>query len=907
MRCVVNEISPNGSAEAHMSREVIKRLGRLLGDVIREQHGQAVFDQIEDIRRRSVSEHRGGETDEELIDLLRSMRLDDMLVFIHGFAVFSQLANLADDHLARTEWRSQTSGLLATIFESKQTNLAQKAAFLRRCVISPVMTAHPTEVRRKSILDRENAIADLLDWEACTRLASEEQDASDKTLRREIATLWQTRVLRNVRINVADEIDNILSIFGRTFLDQVPALHRRVQALIGQEEALPAFLTVGSWVGGDRDGNPYVSADTLDYAVRHQAELVLNRYLEQLHALGAELSLSSELVEVTPELLALANAVDDASPHRSDEPYRRALRGCYARLAKTYESRLGKAPVRLSNLQAVPYETPQQLLEDLGVIEASLRANFAAELASGRLGDLQAAIRCFGFHLAVMDLRQNADVHERVVADLLQQAGVEHDYAALPEDKRIALLVEELGVPRLLRSPFGVYAQETAKELAILDQAAKLRAQFGPAAIQNYVISKCSSVSDLLEVAVLLKDAGLFRPGDKPQSGLRIIPLFETIEDLRAAADILKAYLTIPLVANMICGMDRLQEVMIGYSDSNKDGGYVTSSWEIRQAIGQVVSLGEVLGVEIRFFHGRGGTVGRGGGSSYEAIQALPAGAVTHGIRITEQGEVVSSKYGHPGGGRASLETIVAAALLAGCEASSSVDAPALLDCLGALSQRAYAAYRGLVYDTPGFNRFFRQATPLVEIADLKIGSRPASRTPSDKIEDLRAIPWVFSWSQCRLMLPGWFGFGSAVEGLMRDNGPAQMDALRTCYQSSLFFRTMISNLEMVLTKSSLSIAQHYVDLVEDKDLAKRIFSQIRDEWRQTRGMVLAITQQADLLDQHPRLARSIRLRLPYIDPLNYLQVDLLRRHRAGEGDPQIARGIHLSINGIAAGLRNSG
>jgi phosphoenolpyruvate carboxylase len=434
-----------------------------------------------------------------------------------------------------------------------------------------------------------------------------------------------------------------------------------------------------------------------------------------------------------------------------------------------------------------------------------------------------------------------------------------------------------------------------------------MRDRFGAGAVANYVISKAASVSDLLEVAILLKEAGLFTPGDKPACGLRIVPLFETIDDLRRGAEIIGAWLDLPLGSALIAAQGGLQEVMIGYSDSNKDGGYITSNWEIRAAISQLLALGEERGVTLRFFHGRGGAVGRGGGSSFEAIQALPAGAVRQGIRITEQGEVVASKYGHPRGGLASLETIVAASLLADlAHDADAADDPDHARLLAVMSETACAAYRGLVYETPGFDIYFRQSTPLLEIADLKIGSRPASRTPSNRIEDLRAIPWVFSWAQSRVMLPGWYGFGAAVAEA-KGGGPDGIERLRRLYAASPFFRSTVANLEMVLAKSSLAVARRYAGLVEDIDLSKSVLWHIRQEWAAAYDAVLAITGQSELLQHSPALSQSIRRRLPYVDPMNFLQVELLRRRRAGEVSEEIHRGIHMSINGIAAGLRNSG
>ncbi|MEO6340550.1 MAG: phosphoenolpyruvate carboxylase, partial [Caulobacteraceae bacterium] len=663
----------------------------------------------------------------------------------------------------------------------------------------------------------------------------------------------------------------------------------------------PPVMKVGSWVGGDRDGNPFVTAETLQYAVKRQAQVALDHHLEQLHCLGGELSISDTLIPVSDELRALADNGLHASEHKTDEVYRRALTGCYARLAATYETLFGRAPPLPPRSPLAPYPGPDALEADLAIVARSLQANGDADLADGRLLDLREAVASFGFHFATMDLRQNSDVHERVAGALLSEAGVEPAYGDLDETAKIALLTAELASPRLLRTPWGHYSDEAIKELAVIEAAADLRARFGEGAVGNYVISHATSVSDMLEVAILLKEAGLFIPGEAPSCGVRIVPLFETIADLQAGADIISHWLDLPLAGPLLGGQANLQEVMIGYSDSNKDGGYVTSTCEIRGAIAALTALGQKRGVRMRFFHGRGGAVGRGGGSSFEAILALPAGAAASGLRITEQGEVVASKYGHPDVGRANLETIATAAILAhaGAEADQADDGGGAL--LTIFSGAAFEAYRGLVYETPGFETFFRQSTPLPEIADLNIGSRPSARTTSTKIEDLRAIPWVFSWSQARVMLPGWYGFGAAAAKI---GDPA---ALADLFKGSAFFRATVSNLEMVLAKSSLRIARRYAELVEDQALAGAIFGRICDEWVATRDAVLAITGQGMLLENNPRLADSIRLRLPYIDALNLLQVDLLRRRRAGDSDERVAAGIRMSINGVSAGLRNSG
>jgi phosphoenolpyruvate carboxylase len=888
------------------SHQTIRRLGRILGNVIKEQYGssqtalkrgQHDLDLVEQIRQQSVGEHRSGVGEVPIENRLSQLDPREVALLIRGFSIFSQLANIADDHWIRSE---KGPGPLQQLEHHIRVNTKQVRAYLSQALVSPVITAHPTEVRRKSILDRETDIAHLLEQLDDANLHEGEDTEIEAQLKREIRTLWQTRMFRAVRIHVTDEIENAIAVFARTFLTQLPLVKRRIAKLYGLSGPMTAYLKPGSWVGGDRDGNPFVTAQTLDYAVRRQSEVVLDHYLAEVNVLGSELSLSEEFTATSAALRALAAAPEYVSRQQVDEPYRRALVTCYARLAATRKVLTGRGPALVARWEAAPYEKPEEFAADLDIVVDSLNDNGDGDLTDGRLLTLREAVAAFGFHLATMDLRQNSTVHEQVVDELLVSAGVVPSYLALSEKERVALLLKELEGPRPLRSLYRCYSAQTTSELEIGDKAADLRRRFGDGAITNYVISHTESISDFLETAILMKECGLFTPGEAPLGGLRIIPLFETIHDLRASDDIMRTWLDMPFVRALLEGQGAVQEVMIGYSDSNKDGGYLTSNWEIRTSIARLTYLAAARGIKMRFFHGRGGAVGRGGGSSFDAIRALPCNASAGGIRITEQGEVVASKYGDPELGRRNLETIIVAAMLSELtHDNDAADGEAAI-LLSAMSDTAFRAYRALVYETPGFATYFRQSTPLPEISDLKIGSRPASRTASEKIEDLRAIPWVFSWSQARVMLPGWYGFGTAV-------AETGIDHLRPLYKTSPFFRTTVSNMEMVLTKSSLPLARRYSELVEDKAMAAAIFAAIEQEWRRTVEAILALTEQTTLLERSPKLLSSIRHRLPYIDALNHLQVDLLRRRRAGDDSDGTSRAIHMSINGISAGLRNSG
>ncbi len=879
----------------------IRYLGKLLGDVIRVYGGEGLFQRIESIRAGSVARHRGVADDTALASGLDALNLDDTLSFIRAFMLFSMLANLAEDRQGALNTSDDDIASVLEKVAAQGVNSNQIAALLAKASIVPVLTAHPTEVTRKSILDHRNRIAELMRHRDANRNDTPEGDLIEPAILRQIALLWKTRPLRRERLYVTDEVEIALTYLRDVFLDVLPMLHLRWQRVLPRG-ARP-FLRLGSWIGGDRDGNPNVTADSLEYALRRASQVILDHYLERLHALGAELSISNELATTSVPLMRLAEASHDFNSVRLDEPYRRAITGIYARLAATYERIQGHPPSRRASVAAEAYTHPAQLRDDLSVIVGSLGEDGGTFLsAGGALERLNAAVETFGFHLATLDLRQNADVHERVIAQLLQVAGVEPDYLKLKEASRVALLRRELASERLLASPFATYTEETRSELAIVLAAARAHVTYGSRAITTYVVSKCESISDLLEVKVLLKESGLYRPKDPGNSKIMVVPLFETIGDLERAPQIMRTWLAVPEVkaATDTCGH---QEVMLGYSDSNKDGGYLTSVWRLNSATRALAEVFAEAGVKMQIFHGRGGAVGRGGGSSFAAIRAQPTGTVQGRIRITEQGEAIAAKYGTRESAAANLEAIAAATLLASLERSafSPAERARFASAMDALATQAWRAYRELVFETDGFNTFFRQMTPLAEIAELKIGSRPSSRIPSERIEDLRAIPWVFSWAQARVMLPGWYGVGRALQSF------ADQGLLREMAVSWPFFRTTLDNMEMVLAKSDMAIARRYADLVEDRSVAERLFRRILLEWTTTCDALLAVTGQSRLLERNPALDASIRLRLPYIEPLNVLQVELLRRHRTGEKDARIREGIHLSINAVATALRNSG
>ena len=942
--------------------EDIRLLGRILGDVIREQEGVEAFELIEQIRKLSVAFRRDEdhEADKALKKLLKGLSGDRAVSVIRAFTYFSHLANLAEDrhHIRRRAIHeragdSQEGSIEVALARLRWAGISPKTISdtLATSFVSPVLTAHPTEVQRKSILDAERDIAQLLSARDDIKVRSatlnankdaltpRELAANEELMRARVLQLWQTRLLRFTKLTVADEVENALSYYESTFLREIPKLYADLERELGQRP-VHTFLRMGQWIGGDRDGNPNVSAQTLSHALSRQADVALRHYLTEVHYLGGELSISAMLVSCQPEMQALADRSPDTSEHRKDEPYRRALIGVYARLAAALKDLTGGEAARHAVAPQNAYKTAQEFLADLRTLQSSLLAHHGAALAAQRLHPLIRAVEVFGFHLATVDLRQSSDKHEAVVAELLSVARIESGYAQLNELAKRRLLVGMLNDARPLRVMGAVYSEHSQGELAIFETAKVMRERFGVQAIRHYIISHTETVSDLLEVLLLQKEVGLMRGVlEDPQSlcDLIVVPLFETIEDLRNAAPIMREFYALPGVAQLMRRSGAEQDIMLGYSDSNKDGGIFTSNWELYRAEIALVELFDELAnaglsvrangetgeafsiaatpIRLRMFHGRGGTVGRGGGPSYQAILAQPPGTVRGQIRLTEQGEVIGSKYANPEIGRRNLETLVAATLEATLLQPTKSATQPFLQAAAELSQSSMVAYRKLVYETPGFTEYFFDSTPIREIAELNIGSRPASRKASQQIEDLRAIPWGFSWGQCRLTLPGWYGFGSAVELFLNPEGAgtgkgANKDRLALLQQMNRqwpFFKTLLSNMDMVMAKSDLALAARYAELVGDARLRKKIFTAIELEWHRTTAALGMITGDKQRLTNNAALQRSIRHRFPYIDPLHHLQVELVRRYRAGQADERVQRGIHISINGIAAGLRNTG
>jgi phosphoenolpyruvate carboxylase len=903
-------------------REDIRLLGTILGDTVREQNGDEVFDLVERARIASFRVRRSEIERAEVAEMFDGIDIDRAIPVIRAFSHFALLANVAED-IHRERRRAihvdagdppQDSTLAATYqkLDSADLDAATVAESLTGALVSPVITAHPTETRRRTVFDAQHHITQLMRLHAHGHTETGDGRDIDTELRRQVLTLWQTALVRLARLQISDEIAVGLRFYQAAFFDVVPKVNAEVRDALRRRWPDADLLTEpmlrpGSWIGGDRDGNPNVTADVVRLATGSAAYTAVGRYTAELSALEQELSMSARLIAVTDDLAALAGACDE--PARGDEPYRRALRVIHGRLTATAAHILDQQPDNLLDLGLPPYETPGEMLADLNTVDASLRANGSGLLADDRLARLREAVHVFGFHLSGLDMRQNSDVHEEVVAELLAWSGVHPDYCSLSEDERVNILADELSTRRPLVGDRDQLSELARKELAIITAAARAVAIYGPPAVPNYIISMCRSVSDLLEAGILLKECGLLdASGGEPYCPVGIVPLFETIDDLHRGAAILEAALDLPVYQGIVRARGDSQEVMLGYSDSNKDGGYLTANWALYRAELDLVESARKTGIRLRLFHGRGGTVGRGGGPSYDAILAQPPGAVNGSLRLTEQGEVIAAKYAEPQMAQRNLEILLAATLestLLDVEGLGDAAEPAY-EILDELADRAQRAYSELVHDTEGFVDYFLQSTPVSEIGSLNVGSRPTSRKPTSSISDLRAIPWVMAWSQSRVMLPGWYGTGSAIEDWIA-GGDGRLEKLRDLYQRWPFFQTVLSNMAQVLAKTDLGLAACYAELVEDTSLRRRVFDKIAAEHQRSINAHKLITGQDNLLADNPALARSVFNRFPYLEPLNHLQVELLRRYRSGDDNELVQRGILLTMNGLASALRNSG
>lgn len=883
-------------------QEEVKILTDTLEDVARHLIPEEIFDKIIALADLSTDDNH-----QELLKIIATMTNDELAVISRYFAVLPLLINISEDvdlayeinykNNAGEDYLGKLSLTMDLVARREDA-----AEILEHLNVVPVLTAHPTQVQRQSMLDLTKKIHNLLRRYRDVKLGLMNRDKWLDELRCYVEIIMQTEMIRERKLKVSNEITNVMSYYESSFIKAVTKLQSEYKRLATQNGIVlqhPRPITMGMWIGGDRDGNPFVTADTLKLSALTQAEVIMNYYDEKLESLYRTFSLSSMIVNVSPEVLAMAELSEDSSVYREHEPYRRAFHFIKMKLNNTKDYLIEDKKLEPRYANVLEFQA------DLLAIKLSLEENKAVGLIKGEFAELLETIEAFGFYLASIDMRQDSSVHEASVAELLASAQVVEDYSNLSEEAKCYVLLKELQEdPRILSATHIPKSEQLQKELAIFQAARELKDKLGEEVIKQHIISHSESVSDLLELAILLKEVGLV---DTEKARVQIVPLFETIEDLDNASDTMRQYLSLDLAKKWIAGNSNYQEIMLGYSDSNKDGGYLSSGWTLYKAQNELTKIGEEFGVKITFFHGRGGTVGRGGGPSYDAITSQPFGTIKDHIRLTEQGEVIGNKYGNIDTAYYNLEMLVSATLdrMVTQMIADSKEITNYRATMDDIVADSYHIYRDLVFNHPHFYDYFFAASPIREVSSLNIGSRPAARKTITEISGLRAIPWVFSWSQNRIMLPGWYGVGSSFKRFI-DKTPGNLEKLQKMYESWPFFRSLLSNLDMVLSKSNMNIAFEYAKMCQD-DEVQDVFNVILDEWQLTKDVILKIENQTELLAELPSLKASLDYRLPYFNVLNYIQIELINRLRKGELSADQENLIHITINGIATGLRNSG
>ncbi|CGG40611.1 phosphoenolpyruvate carboxylase [Streptococcus pneumoniae] len=883
-------------------QEEVLILTELLEDITKNMLAPETFEKIIQLKELSTQEDYQG-----LNRLVTSLSNDEMVYISRYFSILPLLINISEDVDLAYEINHQNNidqdylGKLSTTIKlvAEKENAVE---ILEHLNVVPVLTAHPTQVQRKSMLDLTNHIHSLLRKYRDVKLGLINKDKWYNDLRRYIEIIMQTDMIREKKLKVTNEITNAMEYYNSSFLKAVPHLTTEYKRLaqahgLNLKQAKP--ITMGMWIGGDRDGNPFVTAKTLKQSALTQCEVIMNYYDKKIYQLYREFSLSTSIVNVSKQVREMARQSKDNSIYREKELYRRALFDIQSKIqaTKTYLIEDEEVGTR--------YETANDFYKDLIAIRDSLLENKGESLISGDFVELLQAVEIFGFYLASIDMRQDSSVYEACVAELLKSAGIHSRYSELSEEEKCDLLLKELEEdPRILSATHAEKSELLAKELAIFKTARVLKDKLGDDVIRQTIISHATSLSDMLELAILLKEVGLV---DTERARVQIVPLFETIEDLDHSEETMRKYLSLSLAKKWIDSRNNYQEIMLGYSDSNKDGGYLSSCWTLYKAQQQLTAIGDEFGVKVTFFHGRGGTVGRGGGPTYEAITSQPLKSIKDRIRLTEQGEVIGNKYGNKDAAYYNLEMLVSAAINRMItQKKSDTNTPNRYEAImDQVVDRSYDIYRDLVFGNEHFYDYFFESSPIKAISSFNIGSRPAARKTITEIGGLRAIPWVFSWSQSRVMFPGWYGVGSSFKEFINKN-PENIAILRDMYQNWPFFQSLLSNVDMVLSKSNMNIAFEYAKLCEDEQV-KAIYETILNEWQVTKNVILAIEGHDELLADNPYLKASLDYRMPYFNILNYIQLELIKRQRCGELSSDQERLIHITINGIATGLRNSG
>ena len=893
--------------ENYNNKEVIQEevtiLTDLLEEVTQNMLSPETFEKIIALKElAAVGNYEG------LNEIVQNLSNKEMSYISRYFSILPLLINISEDVDLAFEINYQNNvgqdylGKLSTTIDlvAEKENAAE---ILEHLNVVPVLTAHPTQVQRTTMLDLTNHIHVLLRKYRDVRMGLLNEEKWHNDLRRYIEIIMRTDMIREKKLKVTNEITNVMEYYNSSFLQAVTNLteeYKRLAKKHGIDLKNPTPITMGMWIGGDRDGNPYVTSETLKKSALTQCEVIMNYYDTKVANLYREFSLSTGIVKVSEAVQEMAYLSEDNSIYREKELYRRALYYIQTKLKNT------KAYF-IDQIKTEPhYHKIEEFKHDLLAIKQSLLENKSEAMISGEFTELLQAVEVFGFYLASIDMRQDSSVHEACVAELLASAGIVENYSELSEDEKCHVLLNELLYdPRILSATHAKKSDLLQKELEIFQTARELKDKLGDAVIKQTIISHATSVSDLLELAVMHKEVGLI---DREFARVQIVPLFETIEDLDNSYDTMKKYLSLPIAQKWIASNNNYQEIMLGYSDSNKDGGYLSSCWTLYKAQQQLTAIGDEFGVKITFFHGRGGTVGRGGGPTYEAITAQPLRSINDRIRLTEQGEVIGNKYGNKDAAYYNLEMLVSATInrMITKKKSDTNTSNRYEYIMDQVVKRSYQIYRDLVFGNEHFYDYFFESSPIKAISSFNIGSRPAARKTITEIGGLRAIPWVFSWSQSRVMFPGWYGVGSSFKEFIDENPKENLAFLRKMYKNWPFFQSLLSNVDMVLSKSNMNIAFEYAKLCEDEKV-QEIYYTILDEWQLTKNVILAIEDYDELLEENPYLRDSLDYRMRYFNILNYIQLELIKRQRRGELSSDEERLIHITINGIATGLRNSG
>ena len=890
--------------ESNINQNIVEEEIQLLTDMLLEATKKitstVTFNKIVELKKLADRKEY-----DELNEIIKTLNQEEMEIIANFFSTLPLLINISEDvdlafevNYKNNSEESYVGKLSDSIKNLKDTNI------LNNINVVPVLTAHPTQVQRKTTLDLTENIHNLLRKHRDVKNGLINKSKWKEDLQKHIEILLQSDIIREKKLKVANEITNVLEYYNRSFIKAITKLMIEYKKLL-RENSIDLVnetpITMGMWIGGDRDGNPFVTADTLKLSAMKQCELIITYYMNQLDILYRTFSMSSQLIKESEDLRQLADKSKDSSVYREKEYYRKAIYYIREKLSNTKKYLLNNVD------NDEKYLTAEELEQDLLIIKNSLLENNGETLIKGDFEELLSAVKIFGFYLASIDMRQDSSVYEACVAELLKSANIENNYSELSENEKCDLLLNILKKdPRPLSiNDESKQSEELKKELLIFKTARELKDKLGNNIIKQNIISHTTSISDLLELAIMLKEVGLV---GSDFARLQLVPLFETIEDLENSYEIMDNYLALDIVKKWVKDNKDYQEIMLGYSDSNKDGGYLSSGWSLYKAQQDLSSLGNKHGIKITFFHGRGGTVGRGGGPSYDAIISQPLGSVQDRIRLTEQGEIIAAKYGNKDAAYYNLETLFSAVIERMNADMVNIDIrdiPEIKEMMDEIVEDSYKTYRKLVFENPNFYNYFFEATPIKEVSSLNIGSRPASRKKITDIGGLRAIPWVFSWSQSRIMLPGWYGVGTAFSNFINKDS-RNIDKLRTMYKDWPFFTSLLSNVDMVMSKSDMEIAKEYANLCKD-DKTKEVYDKILKEWKLTKQVVLDISEHKEFLEDNTYLTKSLENRLQYFNTLNLLQIELIRRAREEETLESQINTIHMTINGVATGLRNSG